>query len=110
MLKKVILISVVILLTSVATVSVTRRIAWDPKERPRMELSQALKLAHERLNAQEKLPVGDDKYYYIGAMLAITTSKDGDWTFTFGSKEGIQRWVVVDFDGQVVVRQEAPEY
>ena len=110
MLKKVILILAVILLTSVAAVTVTRRIAWNPKQRPRMEMSQALRLAHERLNAQENLPIGADKFYCIGAMLAITTSQDGDWTFTFGSKEGIQRWVVVDFDGQVAVRQEAPEY
>jgi hypothetical protein len=54
--------------------------------------------------------MGDNKFYCIRAMLAITTSKDGDWTFTFGSKEGVQRWVIVDFEGRVEIRQEPPEY
>ena len=110
MFKKFILLSVMMLLASVAVASLTRRIAWNPKDRPRMQLSQAMQLAHERLNAQEELPAGVDKFYCIGAMLAITTSKEGDWTFTFGSKEGVQRWVIVNFDGEVEIREESPQY
>ena len=107
---KTILLSAIILLASVAALSLTRNIAWNPKDRPRMELSKAMQIAHEKLNAQEGLLAEDDKFYCIRAMLAITESKDGDWTFTFGSKEGVQRWVIVDFEGLVEIRQEPPEY
>jgi hypothetical protein len=109
MFKKIVLLLAALLICSVTVMSLTRNISWNPKERPRMQLAQAMQLAHESLNAQEGLDAGDDKFYCISAMLAITTSKDGDWTFRFGSKEGGQRWVIVDFERRVEIRQEPPE-
>lgn len=100
----------VLLLSSLTAISLTRRIVWDPKDRPRMELFEAMTLAHVRLNMEEGLSPTDDRFYCIGAELAITTSKDGDWTFTFGSKEGVVRYVVVDLDGNVETRREHYEY
>jgi hypothetical protein len=103
MFKKICLPLIITLLASVTVVSLARNIGWNPKDRPRMQLSQALQLAHEKLNAQEGLSATDDSFYCIGATLAITTSKDGDWTFRFGSKEGVVRCVVIDLDGNAEI-------
>jgi hypothetical protein len=76
-----------------------------------MPLSQALQIAREALNANEGLPAGDETFYCLGGGIAITSSKDGDWTFSFGSKENGRRWVVVDLDGHVwEIRKDPPMY
>jgi hypothetical protein len=92
-----------LLLVSLAAVSATRRIPWNRADRPRVQLPQALQLAHEAVNMQEGLSMKDEKFYCIDAALAVTTSRDGDWTVIFGSKESGERWVIVDFDGRVTV-------
>ena len=101
--KKTALLLAFLLLVSLAAVSATRRIPWNPTDRPRMQLPQAMQLAHKAINMQQGLSTKDEKFYCLDATLAITTSKDGDWTFIFGSKESGERWVTVDFDGRVTV-------
>src|SRR6266404_1288865 len=101
--KKTALLLAFLLLVSLAAVSATRRIPWNPTDRPRMQLPHAMQLAHEALNKQEGLASKDEKFYCIDATLSVTISKDGDWTFIFGSKENGERWVVVDLDGRVTV-------
>ena len=99
MLKKTVLILLLLLVVGIAAMPASRYILWDSKKRPRLELPQAIVLARDALNKQEDLPAYDDRFYCLGASLATTTSKDGDWTFTFGSKENGKRWVIVDLDG-----------
>ncbi len=41
-----------LLLVSLAVVSATRRISWNPTDRPRRQLPQAMQLAHEAVNMQ----------------------------------------------------------
>src|SRR6266849_2309470 len=101
--KKTAQILAFLLLVSLAALSATSRIPWNPTDRPRMQLAQAMQLAHDTVNMQEGLATRDEKFYCIDATLAVTTSKDGDWTFMFGSKESGERWVIVDFDGRVTV-------
>ena len=83
-----------------------RRMGWDPKERPRLPLVQAMQIAHEALNFDEGLPKDDETFYCLGTGIAITSSRDGDWTFRFGSKDKGPRWVIVDLDGIAAVRKE----
>jgi hypothetical protein len=106
MLKKTLLLIVLVLVATGAAVPAGRRIFWNPKELPRLPLSQAMQIAHEALNFEEGLPKDDDTFYCLGGGLAITSSRDGDWTFSFGSKEKGQRWVIVDLDGIASVRKE----
>jgi hypothetical protein len=108
--KKTAFLIALLLVVSQAQVSAKRNIAWNPKERPRLQLPQAMKLASEALNAKEGLPAQDPTFYCLNSWLAITTSKDGDWTFRFGSKESGERLVIVDLDGRVDVRKDAPFY
>src|SRR5882762_5620049 len=98
--KKTALLLAFLFLVSLAALSATRRILWNPTDRPRVPLPQAMQLAHEAVNVQEGLATKDEKFYCIDASLAVATSKDGDWTFIFGSKESGERWVIVDFDGR----------
>ena len=106
MLKKTITLIALVLVIACAAFPVGRRIFWNPKERPRLPLAQAMQIAHEALNLSEGLPKNDDSFYCLGTNIAITSSRDGDWTFTFGSKENGQRWVIVDLDGMAAVRKE----
>ena len=103
--RKVILVMLVFVATCVA-VPAARRIGWNPKERPRLPLVQAMQIAHEALNMEESLPKDDDTFYCLSTGIAITSSRDGDWTFAFGSKEHGERWVIVDLDGVAAVRKE----
>jgi hypothetical protein len=108
--KRPIQILVVLLLVSIAAEPAIRRIPWDPTDRPRMQLLRAMQIAHDALNMQEGLSKSDEKFYCIDAVLAVTSSKDGDWTFTFGSKQSGRRWAIVDFDGRVTVSKGPPLY
>ena len=108
--KKTFLLLALLVLASIAALAASRRIPWDPTDRPRMQLPRAMQLAHDALNAREGLSTNDNKFYCIDAALAVTTSKDGDWTFTFGSKASGERWVIVDLDGRVDVRTGPPFY
>ncbi len=65
-----------LLLASLAAVSATRRIPWNPTDRPRMPLPQAMQLAREAVNMQEGLATKDEKFYCLDATLAVTTSND----------------------------------
>jgi len=104
--NKKLLFVVLAFLVTTAFIPGGRRIGWDPKERPRLPLVQAMQIAHEALNFDEGLPKDDDTFYCLGTGIAITSSKDGDWTFSFGSKEKGRRWVIVDLDGIAAVRKE----
>jgi len=97
--NKKLLFVVLALLGTTAFTPGGRRIGWDPKERPRLPLVQATQIAHEALNFGEGLPKDDDTFYCLGTGIAITSSRDGDWTFRFGSEEKGVRWVIVDLDG-----------
>ena len=108
--KRTVPILVVLFAISVAAAPAIRRIPWNPTERPRLQLSRAVQLAHEAVNLQEGLARNDEQFYCIDAALAVTTSKDGDWTFTFSSKENGERWAIVDFDGRVTVSKGPPLY
>ena len=106
MLKKTVLVLALLLMATWAAFPAARRTSWDPKERPRLPLGQAMQIAHEALNFEEGLSKDDDTFYCLGTGIAITSSRDGDWTFSFGSKEKGRRWVIVDLDGIAAVRKE----
>ena len=106
MFKKTALVLAFLFIATWAAFPAARRAGWNPKERPRLPLAQAMQIAHEALNLEEELPKDDDTFYCLGTGIAITSSRDGDWTFSFGSKEKGQRWVIVDLDGIAAVRKE----
>jgi hypothetical protein len=106
MLKKMGFLFALLFVATCVALPAPRRIGWNPKERPRLPLAQAMQIAHETLNMNEGLPKDDDTFYCLGGGIAITSSRDGDWTFSFGSKENGQRWVIVDLDGVAAVRNE----
>jgi hypothetical protein len=60
--------------------------------------------------AQGSLGKDAGNFYCVGASLAITYSKDGDWTYRFASKGGKYKWVIVDFDKHAQVLDNAPHY
>ena len=104
--RKLLLLAVLFVATAAFVPAGGMRIGWNPKYRPRLPLTHALQIAHEALNMEEGLPKDDETFYCINGGLAITCSRDGDWTFRFGSKENGERWVIVDLDGIVAVRKE----
>jgi hypothetical protein len=110
MLTKTAFLIALLLLTGLVALPGTKRIAWNPKERPRLQLSRAMEIAQDTLNTNEGLPKDDDTFYCLGGSIAITSSNEGDWSFTFGSKEKGQRWVIVKFNGQARVRKDPPVY
>ena len=104
--KKLIFPGLLVLATAAFIPAGGMRIGWNAKVRPRLPLTQAMRIAHEALNLEEGLPKDDETFYCISGGLAITCSRDGDWTFRFGSKENGERWVIVDLDGMAAVRKE----
>jgi len=106
MLKKKLIFPGLLVLATAAFPAGGMRIGWNAKVRPRLPLTQAMRIAHEALNLEEGLPKDDETFYCISGGLAITCSRDGDWTFRFGSKENGERWVIVDLDGMAAVRKE----
>ena len=106
MLNRNLLLVALVFVATAAFIPAGRRIGWDPRQRPRLPLTQAMQIAHEALNMQEGLAKDDETFYCISGGLAITCSRDGDWTFRFGSKENGERWVIVDLDGIAAVRKE----
>ena len=58
--KKLLLLVVLSVVTSAFTAAGGMRIGWNPKVRPRPQLTQARQIAHEALNMQEGLPKDDD--------------------------------------------------
>jgi hypothetical protein len=69
-------------------------------------MAQAMQIAHEALNVEEGLPKHDDTFFCLGAGIAIISSRDGQWTFSFASKEKGQRFVIVSMYGVPAVRKD----
>ena len=90
--KKILIILTVLALSS--GISYALHIAWNPKEKPPISLSLALKLAKAELEKEET------EYFCVGASLAITFSK-GDWELNFSSKDGKYIWISVGSDKKI---------
>jgi hypothetical protein len=80
-----------------------RRIAWIPTERPPVSLAEAITLAETQLK-KEKV-----QYFCIGASLAKTFS-EGDWQFSFSSREGKRMTVSVGSDKKVWTSEHGFDY
>ncbi len=67
MLKKTISLVALLLVITCAALPAGRRIFWNPKERPRLPLAQAMQIAHEAQSLNEGPPKNDKTFYHLDA-------------------------------------------
>jgi len=104
MMKRLTLLFAVLFLSSMVAESVVKRVAWNPKVRPGMSLSQALQTAQEELESSTVAAEKASRLYCLSAEVAGESAKDGRWSFKFASEDGEVWFVDVGFDGEVFLR------